>query len=275
VGSHTKPELHLNHLTRDECRFFIENLSGRDLTQGTITGILDRTDGVPLDVEELSRAVVESESVDGIPETLRDALTVRIDRLGEAKGVVQAAAVLGREFSSALLPEVSNLVTEPADAGLNALIHAGLVHAIRSTPSGDHQFKHALARDAAYDLLLRSLREAMHLNAASALAEAGQMRAELVAYHYERGGSFERDWNYWEKAGAAARERGENEEAASHYRRALEIAESHEGTPATCLKLTTLLAQTLHLTGERADAIALLLRQSNLPAAVADLEVVG
>ena len=106
-------EIHLNHLTRNECRSLIGNITTTaGLSESLLENIVERTDGVPLFVEELSKAIIEAQDFGAIPASLRDALTARLDLLGSAKDVAQAASVLGREFNSELLPIILDIPTE-------------------------------------------------------------------------------------------------------------------------------------------------------------------
>jgi tetratricopeptide (TPR) repeat protein len=270
-------EVRLNHLTRGECRSFVGHLAAHGrLSESLIDQIVKRTDGVPLYVEELSRAALEAEDPEAIPETLKDALTARLDRLGSAKQVAQVAATLGREFPSEVLPAVSQLSVELVNAALTTLLASGLVHRIRSTATGDYQFKHALVRDAAYESLLRAPRQSIHQRAAEALvASEEQTPPEIVAYHFEQAGVFDRAESHWEQAGVEALNRGADEEAMVHFRRALELAQTHHGSAQRCLRLTNRLARTLHLSGKRIEAKDLMLGQASLASVVTDVQLVG
>ena len=270
-------EIRLNHLTHGECRSFVGHLSGNGgFSEAIISRIVERTDGVPLYLEELSRAALAADDPEAIPETLRDALTGRLDCLGPAKPVAQAAAALGREFPGDLVPAVSGLPAESVNAALNTLVESGLVHSIRSTAAGDYQFKHALVRDAAYESLLRAPRQSIHKRAAEALAASeGQVPTEIIAYHFEQAGIFDRAELQWEQAGLEALDRGADEEAGVHFRHTLELAQAHHGSPERCLGLTNRLARTLHLTGKRVEANELMLCQASLASLVTDYRLVG
>ena len=164
--------LTLNHLTEAECRQLVRGLdAGYALPNDLVEQIVNRTDGVPLFVEELLRTVLEagSDSGDAIPETLRDALTARLDRLGEAKRVAQLASVIGRVFPLPLLQAASGMDTNALQASLDQLVSSGLAY--RRTLSGgeDYAFKHALIRDCAYQSLLRDERRDLHRRVALSL----------------------------------------------------------------------------------------------------------
>src|SRR5262249_7236236 len=138
-----------------------------------LEALVVRTDGVPLFVEELTRAVLEEHGAalvtHEIPATLQDTLMARLDRLGVAKAVAQIAAVIGREFSSALLRAVSGLADEPLQAALAQLTDAELVYVRGLPPEAAYTFKHALVQDAAYESLLKTRRRELHRAVADAL----------------------------------------------------------------------------------------------------------
>jgi predicted ATPase/class 3 adenylate cyclase len=180
--------LTLNHMTRPECLTLLKGMTGVErLSASLLDIIVSRTDGVPLYLEELSRSVLEQGDEAGtlIPETLRDALTARLDRLGEAKEIVQLASVLGRQFDSGLLRAIHHGDPSALDASLTTLVEADLVH--RRRESG-YEFKHALIRDIAYESMLKPRRQSIHAEVADAMVDlhAGSLEdaCESIAYHY-------------------------------------------------------------------------------------------
>src|SRR5262249_15567438 len=163
-------------------------------------------DGVPLFVEELTKAVLESgmlQDVDGhyeltgsfstfaIPATLQDSLMARLDRLVTAKGIAQIAATIGRQFSYALLQMVSQVDDLTLQRELGRLVEAELLYHRGLPPQAYYFFKHALIRDAAYESLLKSTRQQYHQRIAQALEsqfpETAEAQPELVAHHYTEG----------------------------------------------------------------------------------------
>ena len=160
-------------------------LHGKQLPQAITSEILERTDGVPLFVEELTKAVIESgaliETGDGytvtgtlparaIPMTLRASLLARLDRLGfTAREVAQIGAALGRRFSHDLIAAVAALPGAELDDALTRLASAGLISRRGSPPDAEYTFKHALVQDAAYATLLREPRRALHARIADTL----------------------------------------------------------------------------------------------------------
>jgi predicted ATPase len=168
--------------------------------------------------------------------TLQDTLMARLDRLGSAKEAAQIAAVLGREFSYALLRAVSGLADEPLQAALAQLADAELVYVRGLPPEATYTFKHALVQDTAYESLLKSRRRELHRAVAEALtgrfAALAEAQPEVVAQHWEAAGQVERAVSAWQQAGDRAKERGAMMETERHYRRALLVLTTQPDTPA-------------------------------------------
>ena len=188
---------------------------------GQVERIVERSEGVPLFVEELTRDSLErGETGDTVPSTLQASLTGRLDRLGRAREVAQAAAVLGRDFDRALLAEVLPHESRALGEALDTIVASRLM--VRRTGGGPDalQFKHALVRDAAYDSLLSVQREALHAQVAAALiarSEAGgDIAPELIAQHLAKGGALAQSIPYWARAGEQATRKSANREAVSH-----------------------------------------------------------
>ena len=156
--------LKLNHLSAAEAREMVDSLAaGAHLDPDTISGMLERTSGVPLFVEELTRLVLDGRgSPREIPVTLHGSLLARLDRLGPAKEVAQLASVVGREFGYELLRAVSQISDAELQSALQELCSSELLYADGSPPSATYAFKHVLIQEAAYQTLLRSRRRELH-----------------------------------------------------------------------------------------------------------------
>ena len=186
--------------------------------------IVEKTDGVPLFVEEMTKAILESghlKEVDGsyhltgslssmaIPATLQDALMARLDRLVTAKAVAQYAAVLGRQFAYDVLSAVTQLDEATLQRELGRLVEAEIVYQRGVPPQATYLFKHALIQDAAYASLLKSTRQHYHQRIAQVLEaqfpETVEGQPELLAYHCMEAGLTEQSVAYWYKAVQCAR----------------------------------------------------------------------
>ena len=175
----------LNRLGRGDGAAMVERLAGNAalLPPDVIAEIVERTDGVPLFVEEMTKAVLEAGAERGreiaasvpaawlgVPATLQASLMARLDRLGPAaKGVAQIGAAIGREFSYELAAAVGELAEERLQEALQRLVDAGLVFQRGTPPAAEYLFKHALVQDAAYGTLLRGPRQQLHARIAEAL----------------------------------------------------------------------------------------------------------
>src|SRR4029077_11220449 len=188
-----------------------------------VTGeILERTDGIPLFVEEMTKAVLEAESERAarrtaatvpslsqtVPASLHASLMARLDRLGPAKEVAQIGAAIGREFSHALLASIVRQTGAELGSMLGRLITAGLLFRQGVPPHANYLFKHALVQDAAYSTLLREYRRALHANIAETLeirfADRTSVEPELLARHFAEAGQVEVAISYSLKAGHRA-----------------------------------------------------------------------
>jgi predicted ATPase len=190
-----------------------------------VEAVVERTGGVPLFVEELTRAMLEGGSAQGsgreIPATLHDSLMARLDRLGPAKEVLQIGAVVGHEFSYGLLHAIHPISDEELQGAIHRATDAELVYVRGLPPDAVYQFKHALIRDAAYEGLLRSRRKELHARIAEVLVRQFLDRVtsapELIAHHYTEASLIEQAIPYWQQAGQRAVERSANTEAISHF----------------------------------------------------------
>ena len=224
-----RTQITLNSLSARNVRDMIAQVTARNaLADETVQAVVERTSGVPLFVEELTRAVLESgTSQREIPVTLHDSLMARLDRLGPAKDVIQIGAVIGGEFSYELLHILHPISEQGLQAALRKATDAELIYARGVGPDAMYQFKHALIRDAAYEALLKSRRKELHRLVArtidekfSALKEA---RPEVLARHWTQAGETESAIAEWSRAGATAQHRNAFAEALESYRQGLAI----------------------------------------------------
>src|SRR5271166_4820233 len=212
--------------------------------------IIERSDGIPLFVEEMTKAVLEaanegtaervvavipSPSV-AVPASLHASLMARLDRLGPAKELAQIGAAIGREFSHGLMAAVAGKPEAEAQPALDRLVDAGLLFRQGSPPHATYQFKHALVQDAAYGALLREPRRALHARIAETLesefTEIAENQPELLARHCTEAGLVEKAAALWGKAGQRSLARSALVEAAAQFTRALEQIATLPGTAA-------------------------------------------
>ena len=223
--------LSLAPLDRAQVRRMVGEIASRHaLSDETIDGVGERTGGVPLFVEEVTRLLLERNaqgSAHAIPPTLQQSLAARLDRLGEAREVAQIGAVLGRDFSYRLLRDVSSSTAgfdEPRlQAALDRLTEADLLFVDGAPPTAAYRFKHALIQDAAYESLLKSRRQALHRRAAEALL-AADAEPEPIAHHFTEAGLDALAIEWWSKAGERALRTSAYEEAIAHLEKALALA---------------------------------------------------
>ncbi|WP_407179395.1 AAA family ATPase [Bradyrhizobium sp. STM 3562] len=232
----------INRLAECEASSMIDHIVASKLLPESIRqDIIERTDGVPLFVEEMTKAVLEAGGenaeqrtilasplpVLAVPASLHASLMARLDRLGAAKEVAQIGAVIGREFSYELLAAVSENGDEALQAALERLLHSGLILRRGTTSRPTFLFKHALVQDAAYSSLLRSKRSMLHGQVARVLQhhfpDRAEAEPELVARHFTEAGQAEPGILYWLKAGRRAAERSANAEALRHLNRGLAL----------------------------------------------------
>jgi class 3 adenylate cyclase/tetratricopeptide (TPR) repeat protein len=229
----------LNRLARAATQAIVSRVtSGKHLPAALVDEIAARTDGVPLFVEEMTKAVLESgglrETADAfhlagplnalaIPATLHDSLMARLDRLHPVKEVAQIAAIIGRSFEHKTVAALTDL-SEPelADA-MRKLVEAELVFRRGTPPEATYLFKHALVRDAAYESLLKSRRQALHLRLFVILQSGGSAAPEVLAQHAQAGGDAGQAISWWQKAAEAAISRAAFEEAETHLGAALAL----------------------------------------------------
>lgn len=242
VGQPHVTALGLNRLGHRDVGTLIDRVVGnKPLPANLRKDIIERTDGIPLFVEEMTKAVLEAggelEAMQmaaapsmAVPASLHASLMERLDRLGPAKELAQTAAAIGREFSHALLAAVVREPEAELGSSLDRLIRAGLLFRKGVPPHAIYLFKHALVQDAAYGTLLRQSRRALHRRIAEILEtqfpEAATAQPEVLAQHCAEAGLKEQAVPYLQRAGARALERSAYLEAISHLARGLELLEA-------------------------------------------------
>jgi len=220
--------LALNRLDRHDRTALVEQIAGgKALPSEIIDQIVDRTDGVPLFVQELTKSVLESGvPAVGIPTTLHDSLMARLDRLSSVRRVAQIGAAIGREFPYGLLRTVSRIPDDDLRSALGRLVASELVFQRGSPPDAVYAFKHALVQDAAHSSLLRSARQQLHEQIAEALGtlspELMDTQPEIFAQHYAEAGLVEKSVAYWGKAGHRSATRSAMAEAAAQFQRGID-----------------------------------------------------
>ena len=251
MGQSHVTSLTLNRLGESEAAAIIARLLGnKKLPADVTTEIVERTDGIPLFVEEMTKAVLEAQSEGearrtaaavpsptlAVPASLHASLMARLDRLGPAKEVAQISAAIGREFSHALLAVMVPKPEAELRLALDRLIEAGLLFRQGIPPHATYLFKHALVQDAAYGTLLREPRRALHARIAETLEsqfpEIAENQPELLARHFTEAGLIEKSASLWGKAGQRSLERSALVEAAEHLTRALDQIAAMPPTPA-------------------------------------------
>jgi class 3 adenylate cyclase/predicted ATPase len=218
----------LNRLDRCDRTALVEQIAGgQALSDEVVAQIAERTDGVPLFVEELTKSVLESGVTPlGIPTTLHDSLMARLDRLASVRHVAQTGAAIGREFSYELLHAVSRLPADELQASLARLVSSELVFQRGIPPDATYTFKHALVQDAAHGSLLRSTRQQLHAQIAEALEahspELMDSQPELLAQHYAEAGLVDKSVACWGKAGHRSAARSAMAEAVAQLHKGLD-----------------------------------------------------
>ena len=240
----------LSRLGEREATAIIARLAGNnELPTDVMAEIVERTDGIPLFVEEMTKAMLEAESesearrtaaavpspAHAVPASLHASLIARLDRLGPAKDVARMAAAIGREFSYELLVAVAGLSEKELTSSLESLTNTGLLFQGGTPPHATYLFKHVLVRDAAYGMLLREVRKELHARIGTKLEEvfpdAAERQPDLLAYHFAEGGLSEKAIEYWLKAGKQSINRVSMTEALSQLNKASALlARTPDGT---------------------------------------------
>jgi class 3 adenylate cyclase/predicted ATPase len=252
-GSSHVTSLTLNRLGEREGEALVQELAGNSpITLDIVADIVERSDGVPLFIEELTKALLEStgqgDQVAGllattslaaqpVPATLHASLMARLDRLGPAaKGIAQIGSVLGRDFAYELIQPVAQRSEGELQTALDQLCDAGLLFRRGTAPHATFLFKHALVQDAAYSTLLRGRRQELHARVAAALNEhfpdLVERQPELLAHHLTASGSIEQAVDQWLKAGRHAARQHAHVEAIAHLKRGLAVLSSLPETPS-------------------------------------------
>ena len=237
--------LNLSKLTRAQSTSIVDKLTGsKELPAGLLDQILNKTDGVPLYVEELTKSILESGELEvigdhydyigtsrnvTIPATLRDSLMARLDRFPAAKEIAQVGAAIGREFGYELLAAVTPHDKTNLDAALAELTESGLTFRRGTPPEASYIFKHALVQDAAYDSLLKTRRQTLHTKIAQALVQlfpgAVAAQPETVAHHYTAAELPQEAIPYWLRAGELAHKSMALQESIAHSERGISSVE--------------------------------------------------
>jgi class 3 adenylate cyclase/tetratricopeptide (TPR) repeat protein len=245
IGRPHVAALTINRLAEREVAAMVDCLVGNKFVPANIRqDIIERSDGIPLFVEEMTKAVLEAESEHAakhavaavplpalaVPASLHASLMARLDRLGAAKEVAQIGAAIGREFSHALLAAVVDQSEAQLRSALDGLIVAGLLFRQGVPPHASYLFKHALVQDTAYGTLLREQRRALHARIADSLesefADIAEHQPELLARHCTEAGLSSKAIDYWCRAGRLAAARSANREAVSSFEQALQLLEA-------------------------------------------------
>ncbi len=252
IGRPYVTALTLSRLGEREITSMIDRVAGnKTLPEGLRRDIIERTDGIPLFVEEMTKAVLEAEGESGarqaaaaipsstahVPASLHASLLARLDRLGPAKEVAQIGSVIGREFPRALLAAVARKQERELRAALERLTEAGLLFRQGMPPEATYLFKHALVQDAAYGTLLREPRRALHARIAETLQSQftgiGENQPELLARHFTEAGLVEKGAALWGKAAQRSLERSAMVEAALQFTTARDLVATLPPTPKT------------------------------------------
>jgi class 3 adenylate cyclase/predicted ATPase len=251
IGRPHATALILNRLGERQIAAIIDNVTGNKLLSPSVRqDIIERTDGIPLFVEEMTKAVLEAESEDtarqtaaavpspalAVPASLHASLMARLDRLGPAKEIARIGSAIGREFSHALLAALAGKPEVQLASALDRLVATGLLFRQGLPPHATYLFKHALVQDAAYGTMLREPRRVLHARIAEVLesqfTEIAESQPELLARHCTEAGLIEKAASQWGKAGQRSLERSALVEAAAQFTRALDQIAALPATPA-------------------------------------------
>lgn len=231
----------VNRLARRDGAALVDKIEGaQNLPRELIDRIVERTDGVPLFIEEMTKAVIESRGSDGaprhattgvltVPTSLHGSLTARLDRIGPGRQVAQIGAVIGRHFSFDLIAALSLISIEQLRTGLQELVDAQLLFCRGLPPDAEYTFKHALVQDIAYDSLLKVQRARFHRQIAEVLQERfpaiADAQPELVARHLTEAEQWQNAAHWWTRAGELSLRRSAFVEAVAQFENAIGIAD--------------------------------------------------
>ncbi|MCP3471391.1 AAA family ATPase [Bradyrhizobium sp. CCGUVB1N3] len=227
-------------LDRSQVRHMVGQLAAyHALPKEVLDRVTERSGGVPLFIEEVTRLLLERGEhgdIHAIPPTLQQSLTARLDRLGAAREVAQIGAVIGRDFSYRLLRAVAGTENVPLQTALERLVEADILRVQGLPPDSEYRFKHVLIVDAAYENLLKSRRQVLHRRVAEALrdnfATTCAAAPELLAHHFTQAGLTEAALEWWGKAGERSLQKSALVEAIEQLTRALDQIASLPSTPA-------------------------------------------
>jgi class 3 adenylate cyclase/predicted ATPase len=238
----------LTRLSNAEVKTMIRDvLRGGSIPQQLVDQIIEKADGVPLFIEELTSSTLSAplrtrgasdrtaQASLRVPETLSDALMERLDRVAPSRRVAHIAAVIGREFSNDLLSAASQIDEGDMQSALSLLEEADIIYRVGISPFVRFAFKHVLLRDAIYDSLLRSKRQQIHADIAAILkrdfSELAESQPEVLAYHYQEAGNHQLAIRCWLESGQRALSRSANVEAIANFRKALQLLNVLPETP--------------------------------------------
>ena len=287
IGRRHVTSLTINRMAGGDVDAIIDLVAGdKPIPESVRKEIIERTDGIPLFVEEMTKSVLEAESegaservaasvpspAHAVPASLHASLMARLDRLGSAKDVAQVGAAIGREFSHALLAAVAGKPGAELESALDRLIAAGLLFRQGAPPKATYLFKHALVQDAAYGTLLREPRRGLHARIAEVLegqfTEIAKNQPELLARHCTEAGLTEKAAGLWGKAGQRSLERSALVEAVEQLTRAIGLIAALAPTPALRrdeIKLqVALITPLLHVKGYAAPETKAAAERANL-----------
>lgn len=238
-------QIALNRLTKRQIAEMMRKRTGRrEIPESVVQQVVERTDGVPLFIEEFTSLIVESGLLDRespadvdavallqvIPATLHDLLLARLDRMASDRDVIQLAATIGREFSFELLAATSTLPADELRKELDKLVHAEILFQKGQGDGAAYIFKHALLQDAAYRSMLTKKRQACHQRIAEVLEErfpdVAATQPALLAQHFTEAAVLDKAVSYWLKAGQRSADQSNNLEAIQQFERGLSIVES-------------------------------------------------
>lgn len=239
----------LTRLSHTEVKTMIRDLlRGGSIPQQLVDEIIEKADGVPLFIEELTNSMLSAllrtrgtfertaqPALLRVPETLSDALMERLDRVAPSRSLAQIAAVIGREFSYDLLSAASQMDEDDMQSALSLLEQADIIHRVGISPFVRFAFKHVLLRDAIYESLLRSKRQQIHAVIAAILEhdfpELAENQPEVLAYHYQEAGNHQLAIRCWFESGQRALAHSANVEAIANFRKALQLLNALPKTP--------------------------------------------
>ena len=237
----------LTRLSQAEVKTMIRDLlRGGNMPQKLVDQIIEKADGVPLFIEELTSSTLsaplretlghtEQPASLRVPETLSDALMERLDRAAPSRRVAQIAAVIGREFSDDLLSAAARIDEEDMQSALSLLEKADIIYRVGISPFVRFAFKHVLLRDAIYNSLLKSKRQQIHADIAAILVhdfpKLVENQPEVLALHYQEASNHQMAIRYWFESGQRALAHSANVEAIANFRKALQLLNALPETP--------------------------------------------